>query len=98
MYLTDIDIEKKLKQDAIQTMERELGSLNNRKVELNAHLARLKQIDENKDNLKKIIHNYKHKFKNIDEQSKIELIQEFVEKIVVYENGRLIVFFRFEDS
>ena len=98
MYLTDIDIEKELKQDAIQTMEKELGTLNNRKIELNAHLIRLKQIDENKDNLKKIIQNYKHKFKNIDEQSKIELIQEFVEKIVVYENGKIIVYFRFEDN
>lgn len=98
MYLTDIDIEKELKQDAIQTMEKELGTLNNRKIELNAHLIRLKQIDKNKDNLKKIIQNYKNKFKNIDEQSKIELIQEFVEKIVVYENGKIIVYFRFEDN
>lgn len=79
-------------------MEKELESLNHRKVELNGHVVRLKRIDENKENLKKIIQSYRNKFKKVSEQNKIELIQEFVEKVVMYENGRLVVFFRFEDN
>lgn len=95
MYLTENDFEKELKQETIYTMEKELESLNHRKIELNGHVVRLKWIDENKENLKKIIQNYKHKFKNVSEKNKIEIIQEFVEKVVVYENGRVVVFFRF---
>ncbi len=68
MYLTESDFEKELKQETISTMEKELGALNHRKIELNEHIVRLRRIDENKDNLKKIIQNYKHKFRNIDEK------------------------------
>ena len=95
MYLTESDFEKELKQETLSTMEKELESLNRRKAELNEHLVRLKRIDENKENLKKVIRSYAQAFKRINYENKIELIKEFVEKVVVYENGRLVVFFRF---
>ncbi len=95
MYLADNDMEKELKEDTVKTMEKELDQLNHRKIELNSYMVKLKRIDENKENLNNVIKIYKDTFNNISYENKVELIKEFVEKVIVYENWRLVVFFRF---
>jgi hypothetical protein len=67
-------------------MEKELEALNKRKIELNELIIKLKRVDENKENLSKIVNNYKKNFNNLEDIDKIELIKEFVDKVIVYEN------------
>lgn len=86
MYLTENETEKDLKQETISTMEKELESLSQRKIELTTYIIKLKRIDENKENLHKFIESYRKNFDNLDSENKIELIKEFVEKVMVYEN------------
>ena len=95
IYLIENEVEKEIKQETVKTMEQELESLNHRKIELNTYIVKLKRVEENRENLSKIIKNYKEIFNDIRKENKIELIKEFVEKVIVYENGRLVVFFRF---
>jgi len=86
IYLTENDFEKEIKQEAIKSMEDELELFNKRKVELNDFIVKLKRIDENKENLNKIIKVFKKNLKSITQENKIELIKEFVDKIVLYES------------
>lgn len=86
MYLAYNDMEKELKEDTVKTMEKELDQLNHRKIELNSYMVKLKRIDENKENLNNVIKIYKDTFNNISYENKVELIKEFVEKVIVYEN------------
>jgi len=86
IYLAENERERELKEETVKTMNDELEQLNHRKIELNSHIVKLKRIDENKSNLTKIVKAYKENFDNLSYENKIELIKEFVEKIVVYEN------------
>ncbi len=98
IYLTENDFEKEIKQEAIKSMEDELELFNKRKVELNDFIVKLKRIDENKENLNKIIKVFKKNLKSITQENKIELIKEFVDKIVLYESWKTIVFFKFANN
>lgn len=98
IYLTDNDFEKEIKQEAIKSMEDELELFNKRKVELNDFIVKLKRIDENKENLNKIIKVFKKNLKSVTQENKVELIKEFVDKIVLYESWKTIVFFKFANN
>lgn len=98
IYLVENEIEKEIKKETIKSMEEELEVFNKRKIELNAYITNLKRIDENKENLKRIIKTFRKNLKNIWAESKIEVIKEFVDKVVLYESWKTVVFFKFAND
>lgn len=85
IYLCESDFEKEMKQETLKTLERELEALNRRKAELNDRVAKLKWIDDSKDNLGKIVREYRKAFNGLTYENKLELIREFTDRIVVYD-------------
>lgn len=98
IYLIENELEKEIKQETIKSMEQELESFNQRKIELNNYIIKLKRVDENKENISKVVKIYKTNIKNISEENKIELIKEFVDKVILYESGKTVVFFKFTNN
>ena len=85
LYLCESDLEKEMKQETLKTLERELETLNRRKAELSERVAKLRQVDESKESLGKIVREYRQAFDSLTYENKIELIREFTERIVVYD-------------
>lgn len=98
IYLIENELEKEIKQETIKSMEQELESFNQRRIELNNYIIKLKRIDENKESISKVIKIYKTNIKNTSEENKIELIKEFVDKVILYESWKTVVFFKFTND
>lgn len=96
-YYTETDENiKKIKETTIDNFKSKLWVLNGRKDELEIKIEKFSRVERNKNNIKRVVSKFITKFKwKIEEDKKIDLIKEFVDKIKVLENWNVVVWLKF---
>lgn len=96
-YYTETDENiKKIKETTINNFKSKVWVLSGRKEELEAKIEKFSRVERNKNNIKRVVSKFITKFKwNIEQDKKIDLIKEFVDRIKVLENWNVVVWLKF---
>jgi len=96
-YYTETDKNiKKIKESTIETFKTKLWTLNSRKEELESKIEKYSRTEKNKSNIKRVVNKFVSKFKNnIDDNKKVEIIKEFVDKIKILEDWNIMIWLKF---
>ncbi len=89
---------KKVKEWVIELFKNKIDGLNTTKNEILIKLDKCNKIESSKKWIKQVIDKFKKNIKWIwDDSKKVELIQKFVDKIIINEDWSIKITFRFED-
>jgi len=96
LYIETIDFKKVIKEKLVQDLENRLEIFNDRRDKLMVKLEKLNKTEKNKSNIKRVISKFKYNLNNkITYKEKVEIIKEFLDKIIIVGNWRIDISLKF---
>lgn len=86
------------KEAVVNKLKHQIEGLTQQKLEIEEKIKKLKDIDNSKTNLMKVVKFYKNKMDNLKDEKKVELLHIFIDKLTIHHDSSIKVYFKFEDN